>query len=140
MDRRLRPVNVPRGTARVVTAGLCPSHLHKSMPNATAGWLTVGKDAVSATHHVRAVTPPEVAARKGGTRPVCLTAYTTPVAGTATSCWSATAHDLDRPARLLVAAWLGETRLIDNVRILPRQSIDGFSRNPGIATARQHVP
>jgi hypothetical protein len=60
---------------------------------------------MSATHHVRAVTPPEVAAQGR-----------------------------------LVAAWLGETRLIDNVRVLPRQSIDGFSRNPGIAAALQVVP
>jgi pantoate--beta-alanine ligase len=26
---------------------------------------------------------------------------------------------LDRPARLLVAAWLGETRLVDNVKVMP---------------------
>tara|TARA_R110002020_G_scaffold27552_11_gene88839 strand:- start:670 stop:1515 length:846 start_codon:yes stop_codon:yes gene_type:complete len=35
---------------------------------------------MSATKDVRALTPPDVAARKGGTPLVCLTAYTTPVA------------------------------------------------------------
>lgn len=35
---------------------------------------------MSATQDVRAMTPPKIAARKGGTPLVCLTAYTTPVA------------------------------------------------------------
>ncbi|MER9236983.1 3-methyl-2-oxobutanoate hydroxymethyltransferase [Mesorhizobium sp. M0622] len=35
---------------------------------------------MSATRGTRALTPPEIAARKGGTPLVCLTAYTTPIA------------------------------------------------------------
>jgi len=36
---------------------------------------------MSATSEIRAITPPEVRVRKGGTPLVCLTAYTTPMAG-----------------------------------------------------------
>ncbi|MER9426204.1 3-methyl-2-oxobutanoate hydroxymethyltransferase [Mesorhizobium sp. M0317] len=35
---------------------------------------------MSATRGIRALTPPDIAARKGGTPLVCLTAYTTPIA------------------------------------------------------------
>ncbi|MCV3242064.1 pantoate--beta-alanine ligase [Mesorhizobium robiniae] len=35
---------------------------------------------------------------------------------------------LDRPARLLAAIWLGQTRLIDNVSVRPRQNAGAFNR------------
>ena len=44
---------------------------------------------------------------------------------------------LDRSARLLVAAWLGGTRLIDNVKVLSLQGAASVSRKPGVPTALQ---
>jgi 3-methyl-2-oxobutanoate hydroxymethyltransferase len=42
--------------------------------------LTLRRTDVSASAQTRALTPPDIAARKGGTPFVCLTAYTTPMA------------------------------------------------------------
>jgi pantoate--beta-alanine ligase len=41
---------------------------------------------------------------------------------------------LDRPARLLVAAWLGEIRLIDNVKVLEQKSSKGILKAAVVAT------
>lgn len=57
------------------------SQVHKNVPNAAPMVGNVGEGAsLSAVANTRAIAPPDIRSRKGGTPLVCLTAYATPIA------------------------------------------------------------
>src|SRR5438477_617803 len=70
---------MPPLASKLLCSAISSSHLHKNVANGFAVDVRLGKS-VSATRGTRALTPPDIAARKGGIPLVCLTAYTTPIA------------------------------------------------------------
>lgn len=64
----------------IVRCKFFSSHLHKFVANASIAVDAGEGNLVSATGAAKALTPPDIAARKGKMPLVCLTAYTTPIA------------------------------------------------------------